>query len=76
LISEQEIREVITQWSSNKASGPDSFTGEFYKKFMEILIPDLLNVYNTILLNPQMTLQPLNGSYIIMVPKKENVVDP
>jgi hypothetical protein len=74
-INEQEIQGVIGAWSSDKAQGSDDFTGEFYKTSMEIILSDLMNVYNSVLQNPQMTLHPLNGSSIIMVPKKEDVVE-
>jgi hypothetical protein len=76
IIREQEIKEAITHWPNKKAPGPDSFTGEFYKKFMELLLPGLLEVYNMVLRHPQLTLHPLNDSYIILIPKKEDVFVP
>jgi hypothetical protein len=53
-----------------KTSGPHGFLGEFYKAFKEILILDLLSVFNSITLQPMQTLKSLNDSYIIMIPKK------
>jgi hypothetical protein len=30
-ITEQEIRQAINTWPTNKAAGPDGFPGEFYQ---------------------------------------------
>jgi hypothetical protein len=48
-ITQQEIKIVIDDWPSNKTPGPDGFTSEFYKTFQNHLIPDLHQVYNTVL---------------------------
>jgi hypothetical protein len=75
-ITSQEINQVIKDWSSHKAPGPDGFTGEFYKAFQQLIMPDLLATYNSVITQPDQTLEPLNGSYIVMIPKKKNVIDP
>jgi hypothetical protein len=51
-ITQQEIKTIIDDWPSNKTLGPDDFTGEFYKTFQNRLIPDLHQVFNTILQEP------------------------
>jgi hypothetical protein len=56
-ITKQDIRQVI----ANKAPGSNRFTGEFYKTFLELLMSDFIQVYNLVLQNPQVTLEPLNG---------------
>jgi Reverse transcriptase (RNA-dependent DNA polymerase) len=56
--------------------GPDGFIGEFFKQFHDILIPDLLTVFNSMAESPHQTLSPLNDSYIAPIPKKENVTRP
>jgi Reverse transcriptase (RNA-dependent DNA polymerase) len=54
----------------NKAPGPDGFIREFIKKFRDILMPDMLNAFNAILVDPEQTLKGMNDSYIVLVPKK------
>ncbi|XP_078150208.1 uncharacterized protein LOC144545516 [Carex rostrata] len=74
-ITLQEITQVITKMGNNKATGPDGLTAEFYKAFQQKIIPDLLQVYNNIILDPQATLHPLNDSHIILVPKKQGATE-
>jgi Reverse transcriptase (RNA-dependent DNA polymerase) len=75
VITSQEINHVIDNWLSHKAPGPDGFTGEFYKAFRQLIVPDLLATYNSVLTQPNQTLEPLNRSYIVMIPKKKNATD-
>jgi hypothetical protein len=55
----------------NKAPEPDGYTGEFYKTFQQILVPDLIQIFRDVMQNPNQTLTPLNDSYIALIPKKE-----
>jgi Reverse transcriptase (RNA-dependent DNA polymerase) len=74
--TQDEIEEVIKGWPRNKAPGPDGFTGEFFKKFKNLLMPDLLQVINSVAEMPQQTLELLNSSHIALVPKKKEASKP
>jgi hypothetical protein len=39
-------------------------------------MPNLLATYNSVIQQPDQTLEPLNESYIVMIPKKKNVIEP
>jgi hypothetical protein len=71
----EEITKVIDRWPANKAPGPDGYTGEFLKRFKDILMPDMLHTFNHVLTTPGQTLDQLNDSYIILIPKKEGAVE-
>ena len=47
-ITSTEIKTVIKNLTTNKSSGQDGFTGEFYKKFREELTPVLLKLLQKI----------------------------
>ena len=47
-ITSMEVETVIRNLSAKKSSGPDSFTGEFYKKFREELTPILLKLFQKV----------------------------
>ena len=44
-VTPDEIERVIRQILVHKSPGPDSFTGEFYKTFMEELVPILHRLF-------------------------------
>ena len=47
-ITSNEIETVIKNLATNKSSGPDGFTGEFYQIFREELTPILLKFFQNI----------------------------
>lgn len=70
-ITIEEVNCAIKSWPNNKSPGPDSFTGEFYKVFSQILIPDIMAIMDSVT-NRNSPLAPLNTSYIILIPQKDH----
>lgn len=45
-ITKEEIKQAILNMQNSKCPGPDGYSAEFYKAFIEQISPLLLNVYN------------------------------
>lgn len=63
-----EIEDIIKNMPPDKAPGPDGFNGVFFKKCWQIIKPDIFRLFNDFFEN-RVNLAPINGSYIILVPK-------
>lgn len=68
-----EIENIIKDMPTNKAPGPDGFNGVFIKKCWPIIQNDIFRLFFDFYDN-RVNLAPINGSYIVLVPKVANPV--
>jgi len=69
--SEREIWETIKLLPSDKAPGPDGFTGCFYKSCWTVIKSDIMAAIQAIWNRNFDNLGKLNSTYIALIPKKE-----
>lgn len=69
--TKEEIDGVIKDLPSDKAPGPDRFNGAFIKACWNIIAEDFYELINDFYLG-KINLQPINGSFISLIPKKDN----
>lgn len=68
-----EIDNIIKIMPTNKAPGPDGFNGMFIKKCWPIIQEDIYKLFFDFFDN-KVSLAPINGSHIVLVPKHSNLV--
>jgi hypothetical protein len=69
--TEEEVRNAINHMPSDKAPGPDGFTGAFFKKCWDIIKIDLMNVVHLFGNLHSENFHWLNSANIVLLPKKE-----
>jgi mannosylglycoprotein endo-beta-mannosidase len=69
--SEAEVKGAIYQMPSDKAPGPDGFTGAFFKKCWQIIKEDLMGVINQFGNLHAENFHWLNSANIALLPKKD-----
>jgi hypothetical protein len=69
--TEQEIKLAISELPSEKAPGPDGFTGAFYKSCWSIIKSTVLDAFNCFFLFHTGPLERLNSANICLIPRKE-----
>jgi len=67
---ENEVWQTIKDLLSDKAPGPDGFTGRFYKACWPIIKEDIMAALHTIWGRNCRNLWLLNSAYITLLPKK------
>lgn len=70
-ITEEEVKAAIFALPSDKAPGPDGFTGKFFKSCWEIIKDDILLVINSFSNLQTRNFHWLNSANIALVPKKD-----
>ena len=71
-ISEEEVWKTISSLPSDKAPGPDGFTGKFYKGCWQIIKLDIMAAISAIWSRKFDNFELLNSAYITLLPKKED----
>jgi len=69
--TETEIKCAINQMSSDKAPGPDGFTGLFFKECWDIIKVDVMNAANAFHQLRTSNLAILNTTNVVFIPKKD-----
>jgi hypothetical protein len=67
-LTEEEVREEVSQIEHNKAIGPDGFPTEFYKACWDIIKDDLMAMFVEFC-KGNLPLYSLNSGTIILLPK-------
>jgi hypothetical protein len=69
--SEKEVRDTIGVLPSDKAPGPDGFTGKFYKCCWHIIKSDMIAALNSLHQGNAHKLGMLNSAYLALLPKSD-----
>ena len=68
--TEEEIKKAISCLPSDKAPGPDGFTGAFYKSCWHIIKAEVLDAFNCLYSLNTGPLERMNSAVITLIPKK------
>ena len=68
--SHDEVKNTINSMPSDKAPGPDGFTGAFFKACWEIIKEDVMAAMNSLFTLNAQGFEWLNSACIILLPKK------
>lgn len=69
--TEKEVRKVVFDMPSDRAPGPDGFSGLFYKECWDIIAKDLMAVMNALHEGRFHSFGGLNSSIITLLAKKD-----
>jgi hypothetical protein len=69
--SEEEIKHNVHQMPSDKAPGPDGYTGIFFKSCWDIIKDDVIKAANAFYSLRVGNLDILNSTNVVLIPKKE-----
>jgi hypothetical protein len=72
--TQEEIKDTIDSMPSDKAPGPDGFTGVFFKSCWEIIKEDVTTAINTLFEMNSQGFELMNSASIILLPKKEDAL--
>lgn len=72
LFTEEEVRAVVMGLPSEKALGPDGFTGLFYKKAWEVIKADVMTAFYAFWSQDARSLHHLNDAFMVLLQKKQH----
>ncbi|WVZ78922.1 LOW QUALITY PROTEIN: hypothetical protein U9M48_026563 [Paspalum notatum var. saurae] len=75
-ITEEEVWLTIKDLPSDRAPGPDGYTGRFYKSCWQIIKTDFMAAIITLQQGDARKLWLLNSAYLTLIPKKEEALLP
>jgi len=73
--SEEEVWKTICSLPSNKAPGPDGFTGKFYKVCWPIIKVDVMAAVSAVWSRKLCNFGVLNYAFITLLPKKDDATN-
>ena len=73
--TEEEVWATIKTLPSDKAPGPDGFTGRFYKECWPVIKDDIMEALRVIQEGDGRKLHLLNSAFLILIPKKPDAVE-
>jgi hypothetical protein len=68
--SMEEVEVVMREMPPDRASGPDSFTGAFYKTAWPVIKDDVTAAINSLFFGGSRAFDKLNNTFIVLRPKK------
>ena len=73
-LDEDEVFGVVYDFNGDKASGPDSFTMDFFQSYWSMVKIDIMNVFHAF---HALTVfeKSLNATFLALIPKKVDAVD-
>jgi hypothetical protein len=71
--SEKEVWETLKQMPSDKAPGPDGFTGRFYKTCWSVIKQDVMAAMSAVWSRKFSNFEKLNNAFITLIPKTVRV---
>jgi len=70
--SEEEVWQTIRSLPSDKAPGPDGFTGKFYKVCWQTIKQDIMAALSAVWSRKFANFELLNSAFVTLLPKKED----
>lgn len=74
--TEEEIQTAVCDMPSDRAPGPDGFTGAFCKLAWPIIKDDIVAAINALFFGDSRMFHKLNNAFVVLLPKKPEAESP